>query len=227
MSFYGKLSVEGRKVVFEKGAAGQAGLRPAARRPRRRAAGDPPDGGAGEQRATKNFEREFVTSTGEGDLFQQSVRALGLRPAEVMGKYVRLDLVEDPRLGQYNDRTTGMPRTRTGPVLRELFPDEETCREAADARYGGNKAGGTPTAQTSRRLGRSGAYRGAGAAGEWGEGCAGHDARGGRPLPARAAEDGGQRPGEVPGGAEDQQPAGPALRRDVARGGRAGGRGRR
>jgi len=148
MSFYGKLSVEGRKVVFEKGAP--MGKRdfdpqlddPDAERLAIRLTVEPVS-----ERATKNFEREFVTSTGEGDLFQQSVRALGLRPAEVMGKYVRLDLVEDPRLGQYNDRTTGMPRTRTGPVLRELFPDEETCREAADARYGGNKAGGTPSAQ--------------------------------------------------------------------------------
>ena len=150
MSFYGKLSVEGRKVVFEKGAP--QGKRdfdpqlddPDAERLAIRLTVEPVS-----ERATKNFEREFVTSTGEGDLFQQSVRALGLRPAEVMGKYVRLDLVEDPRLGQYNDRTTGMPRTRTGPVLRELFPNEETCREAADARYGGNKAGGTPTAQTA------------------------------------------------------------------------------
>jgi len=150
MSFYGKLSVEGRKVVFEKGAP--MGKRdfdpqmddPDAERLAIRLTVEPVS-----ERATKNFEREFVTSTGEGDLFQQSVRALGLRPAEVMGKYVRLDLVEDPRLGQYNDRTTGMPRTRTGPVLRELFPDADTCREAADARYGGNKAGGTPSAQTA------------------------------------------------------------------------------
>lgn len=150
MSFYGKLSVEGRKVVFEKGAP--MGKRdfdpqmddPDAERLAIRLTVEPVS-----ERATKNFEREFVTSTGEGDLFQQSVRALGLRPAEVMGKYVRLDLVEDPRLGQYNDRTTGMPRTRTGPVLRELFPDADTCREAADARYGGNRAGGTPPAQTA------------------------------------------------------------------------------
>ena len=136
MSFYGKLEMAGRKVVLEKGAP--MGKRdfdpqmddPDAERLAIRITVHPVS-----ERATRNFEREFLSNSPEADLFKQSVQALGMRPQEVMNQYVRVDLVEDPRLGTFQDRTTGAPRTRSTGLVREVFPDEQTCREASDARY--------------------------------------------------------------------------------------------
>lgn len=136
MSFYGKLEMAGRKVVLEKGAP--MGKRdfdpqmddPDAERLAIRITVHPVS-----ERATRNFEREFLSNSPEADLFKQSVQALGMRPQEVMDKYVRVDLVEDPRLGTFQDRTTGASRTRSTGLVREVFPDEQTCREASDARY--------------------------------------------------------------------------------------------
>ena len=136
MSFYGLLELSGRKVVLEKGAPmGKRDFDPSM---------DDPDAERlairltvrpVSERATRDFEREFLSNSPEADLFKQSAQALGLRVPELMGKYVRVDLVEDPRLGTFNDRTTGAPRTRSTGLVREVFPDEQTCREASDARY--------------------------------------------------------------------------------------------
>lgn len=141
MSFYGLLELSGRKVVLEKGAPmGKRDFDPAM---------DDPDAerlairltvSPVSERATRNFEREFLSNSPEADLFKQSAQALGLRVPELMGKYVRVDLVEDPRLGTFNDRTTGAPRTRSTGLVREVFPDEQTCREASDARYATGRA---------------------------------------------------------------------------------------
>jgi hypothetical protein len=138
MSFYGKLELNGRKVVLEKGAP--MGKRdfdpdmddPDLERLAIRITVEPVS-----ERATRNFEREFLSNSPEADLFKQSAQALGVRVPELMGQYIRVDLVEDPRLGTFTDRTTGAPRTRSAAVVREVFPDEQTCREASDARYGG------------------------------------------------------------------------------------------
>jgi len=138
MSFYGKLELNGRKVVLEKGAP--MGKRdfdpdmddPDLERLAIRITVEPVS-----ERATRNFEREFLSNSPEADLFKQSAQGLGVRVPELMGQYIRVDLVEDPRLGTFNDRTTGAPRTRSAAVVREVFPDEQTCREASDARYGG------------------------------------------------------------------------------------------
>lgn len=138
MSFYGQLEINGRRVVLEKGAPmGKRDFDPAL---------DDPDAERlairitvhpVSERATRDFEREFLSNSPEADLFKQSAQALGTRVPELMGRYVRVDVVEDPRLGTFTDRTTGAARTRSAPVLRELFPDEATCKEASEARYGG------------------------------------------------------------------------------------------
>lgn len=156
MSFYGKLELNGRKVVLEKGAP--MGKRdfdpdmddPDLERLAIRITVEPVS-----ERATRNFEREFLSNSPEADLFKQSAQALGVRVPELMGQYLRVDLVEDPRLGTFTDRTTGAPRTRSAAVVREVFPDEQTCREASDARYGGGYAAG-------------GARQTAAHAGDWG-----------------------------------------------------------
>ena len=63
-------------------------------------------------RLTRNFEREFLKSSVEADLFVQAAATIGYKVPQLHGQYVRLDLVEDPRLGTYADRTTGAQRTR-------------------------------------------------------------------------------------------------------------------
>jgi hypothetical protein len=138
MSFYGKLDISGRKVVLEKGYPG--GKRdfdpqmddPDLERLSIKLTIEPVS-----ERATRNFEREFLSNSAEADLYKQSAQTLGYKPLELLGKYVRADLVEDPRLGSYADRTTGATRQRSAAVVREVYPDLETCKEASDARYGG------------------------------------------------------------------------------------------
>lgn len=138
MSFFGRLDITGRKVVLEKGYPG--GKRdfdpqmddPDLERLSIKLSIEPVS-----ERATRNFEREFLTNSAEADMYKGSAQTLGFKPLELVGKYVRADLVEDPRLGTYPDRTTGATRTRSAVVVREVFPDLDTCKEAADARYGG------------------------------------------------------------------------------------------
>jgi hypothetical protein len=144
LSFYGRLTLSGRHVVFQKGApGGKRDFDPEQ---------DPEDAKRRaltvkvepvSERVTNPYEREFVTSTPEGDLFRDSVVALGQDVPGLQGAYVRLDIVEDPRLGTYPDRTTGATRTRTAGLVREVFPDEVTCRSASEARYtrGGTSPG--------------------------------------------------------------------------------------
>lgn len=136
MSFYGLLELSGRKVVLEKGAPmGKRDFDPSMDDPDMERLAIRLTVSPVSERATRNFEREFLSNSPEADLFKQSAQTLGLRVPELMGKYVRVDLVEDPRLGTFNDRTTGAPRTRSTGLVREVFPDEQTCREASDARY--------------------------------------------------------------------------------------------
>jgi hypothetical protein len=138
MSFYGKLELNGRKVVLEKGAPmGKRDFDPDMDDPDLERLAIRITVTPVSERATRNFEREFLSNSPEADLFKQSAQALGVRVPELMGQYIRVDLVEDPRLGTFTDRTTGAPRTRSAAVVREVFPDEQTCREASDARYGG------------------------------------------------------------------------------------------
>ena len=143
LSFYGKLTLQGRYVVLQKGApGGKRDFEPdsdpdEAKRMCVRVEVEPVS-----DRAFNNFQREFLVSSAEGDLFRDSVTALGTTiNALAMGPYVRLDVVEDPRLGTFPDRTTGVTRTRSTGLVREIFPDEATCRAASEARYGGGGAG--------------------------------------------------------------------------------------
>lgn len=145
VSFYGKLEIEGRPVVFEKGAPmGRRDFDPEmdpddARRLEIRLTVRPVS-----ERATRDFERAFVVQSREGDMFKDSLVSLGVTiPQLQQSPFVRVDLVEDPRLGTYNDRTTGVPRTRAAAVLREVFPNEDACRAAADARYSGGAGNGS------------------------------------------------------------------------------------
>ena len=141
MSFYGLLEMSGRKVVLERGAPqGKRDFDPQMDDPDQERLAIRITVHPVSERATRNFEREFLSNSPEADLFKQSVQALGMRPQEVMNKYVRVDLVEDPRLGTFPDRTTGATRTRSTGLVREVFPDEQTCREASDARYATGRA---------------------------------------------------------------------------------------
>lgn len=138
MSFYGKLDISGRKVVLEKGyPGGKRDFDPQVDDPDLERLSIKLTITPVSDRATRNFEREFLSNSAEADLYKQSAQGLGFKPLELLGQYVRADLVEDPRLGTFPDRTTGATRTRSAPVIREVFPDEATCKEAADARYGG------------------------------------------------------------------------------------------
>lgn len=138
MSFFGLLDIGGRKVVLEKGyPGGKRDFDPQMDDPDLERLSIKLTISPVSERATRNFEREFLSNSAEADLYKQSAQALGFKPLELLGKYVRADLVEDPRLGSYADRTTGATRQRSAAVVREVFPDLETCKEASDARYGG------------------------------------------------------------------------------------------
>ena len=139
LSFYGKLALAGRYVILQKGLpGGKRDFDPEqdpedAKRMCVRVEVEPVS-----DRSFSNFQREFLVSSAEGDLFRDAVTALGTTvQALAQGPYVRLDVVEDPRLGSYPDRTTGVTRQRSTGLVRELFPDEAACRAAAEARYGG------------------------------------------------------------------------------------------
>jgi hypothetical protein len=142
LSFYGKLTLEGRHVVLQKGLpGGKRDFDPEqdpedARRMCVRLEVEPVS-----DRAFSNFQREFLVSSAEGNLFKDAVTAMGTSVNALQGAYVRLDVVEDPRLGTYPDRTTGVTRTRSTGLVREIFPDEATCRAASEARYGGGGSG--------------------------------------------------------------------------------------
>ena len=143
LSFYGRMTLEGRQVVLQRGLpGGKRDFDPEtdpedAKRMCVRLKVEPVS-----ERATRDFEREFLVSSAEGDLFRDSVSALGANIKDLAGgAYVRVDVVEDPRLGTFPDRTTGATRTRQAGVLREIFPDEATCKLASDARYGAENTG--------------------------------------------------------------------------------------
>lgn len=143
LSFYGKLEISGRPVVFQAGVpTGKRDFDPdtdpeEARRIAVRIKVEPVS-----ERATRDFEREFVVSSREGDMFRDSITAVGTDMTTLRaGPYVRVDLVEDTRLGTYQDRTTGAQRTRAGAVLREIFPDRDACLAASDARYSSGGGG--------------------------------------------------------------------------------------
>jgi len=140
LSFYGKIDLQGRYVVLQKGYPGgkrdfDPDLDPEqARRMSVRVLVEPIDPGA-----ARPFEREFLGYSAEGDLFRDALTSIGtsLETLAEEQPYVRVDVVEDPRLGTFPDRTTGATRTRSTGLVREVFPSEDACRAAAQARYGG------------------------------------------------------------------------------------------
>ena len=142
LSFYGKIDLAGRYVVLQKGYPGgkrdfDPDLDPEnARRMSVRVLIEPID-----PNAARPFEREFLGYSAEGDLFRDALTSIGtnLETLAEEAPYVRVDVVEDPRLGTFPDRTTGATRTRSTGLVREVFPSEDACRAAAEARYGGRE----------------------------------------------------------------------------------------
>ncbi len=142
LSFYGKIDLAGRYVVLQKGyPGGKRDFDPTldpedARRMSVRLLIEPID-----PSAARPFEREFLAYSAEGDLFRDALSSIGttLKDLHDTKPYVRVDVVEDPRLGTFPDRTTGATRTRSTGLVREVFPSEAACRQAAEARYGGRE----------------------------------------------------------------------------------------
>ena len=143
LSFYGLLHLTGRYVVLQKGMPGgkrdwDAATDPQeARRAAIRMIVEPVSAGT-----ILPYDREFLQSSVEGNLFRDTLTGIGKTVRDVVGKYVRVDVVEDARLGTFQDRTTGATRTRNAGVIREVFPDEAACRRASEARYGNGGANG-------------------------------------------------------------------------------------
>ena len=142
LSFYGRIDLAGRYVVLQKGyPGGKRDFDPTldpedARRMSVRVLIEPID-----PSAARPFEREFLAYSAEGDLFRDALTGIGttLKDLHDTKPYVRVDVVEDPRLGTFPDRTTGATRTRSTGLVREVFPSEDACRAAAEARYGGRE----------------------------------------------------------------------------------------
>lgn len=81
------------------------------------------------------IDRELIAEFGDWPkIILPSIKALGLTPRDLVGKYVKVELVN---VGNYVN-SKGETKQLTTPKYLEVYTDEATCQAASDALYGNN-----------------------------------------------------------------------------------------